>query len=367
MRLLRRSFWLRSKQYLHYVRDLNKTTLENKATDQALKEKHGIQFVSKTTENAKTETATQNPDGQLDNLFNYAANPEKTVLNEKVLVGGVGVGGKYALIAFKKEKDRYEKLYGKQASRQIHGTKSTEVEGVVKAKEPIDAYHVIQSFPESVKDPELVHKLGLLYAERAFPGHKCLVATHMNTDHLHNHIIVCAYHESGTHKFKMDTAAYRKMQQVNDTLSREYDLPVLEESIDEPLNMVGELSRFGEGNITSVRDLGETAMRKEKRSWKLDLEQCISENADNAASWADFKNRMEDSGWLIRETEKNITYINRDNPKRRARGAPLGQEYTKENICLSHDWGQTITTPVNTKSPQMKIRFRSHRIPHLLF
>ena len=51
-------------------------------------------------------------------------------------------------------------------------------------------YQYVQSFsPRENVTPEQVHKIGLEFAEKAWPGHEVLVATHLDAKHLHNHFV----------------------------------------------------------------------------------------------------------------------------------------------------------------------------------
>lgn len=47
---------------------------------------------------------------------------------------------------------------------------------------------------------------------------------------------------------------------------------------------------------------------------------------------------MDAAGWTIKERPENITYINKENSRLRARGATLGEEFTKGAIIREHNW-----------------------------
>ena len=52
-------------------------------------------------------------------------------------------------------------------------------------------YHFVQSFAETDNlTPQEAHAIALELARREFPGFEVLVATHIDTDHLHSHLIV---------------------------------------------------------------------------------------------------------------------------------------------------------------------------------
>ena len=54
-------------------------------------------------------------------------------------------------------------------------------------------YHIIQSFAPGEGTPELIHAIGVEFVKRAFSGYEAVVATHLNTDCLHNHIVINAH------------------------------------------------------------------------------------------------------------------------------------------------------------------------------
>ena len=52
------------------------------------------------------------------------------------------------------------------------------------------SHHYVQSFSPNEKiTPELAHQIGVELAQRVAPGFQVIVATHIDKDHLHNHII----------------------------------------------------------------------------------------------------------------------------------------------------------------------------------
>lgn len=63
------------------------------------------------------------------------------------------------------------------------------------------ANHVIQSFdPTDPLTPEQAHTIGQEFVEKLTGGeYKYIIATHVDRDHIHNHILICAANET-THK-----------------------------------------------------------------------------------------------------------------------------------------------------------------------
>ena len=54
------------------------------------------------------------------------------------------------------------------------------------------ALHIYQSFKEGEVSPEEAHEIGKELAEKFFNDeHQVVVATHLNTNHIHNHLVAC--------------------------------------------------------------------------------------------------------------------------------------------------------------------------------
>lgn len=93
-------------------------------------------------------------------------------------------------------------------------------------------YHIVQAFaPDDPLDFATAHELGVKLAEH-FEGYQCIVVTHMNTAHIHNHIIMNSVNFETGMKFHQSA---REMQQVKDycsQLCQEYGLSVTESKAD---------------------------------------------------------------------------------------------------------------------------------------
>lgn len=97
------------------------------------------------------------------------------------------------------------------------------------------AYHVIQSFAPGETTPEQCHRLGEELARRiSGDEHKYVVATHLDRDHLHNHIIICSANECTRRKMrvipKRKNGTLKQWRQISDGLSRAENLTVIEPS-----------------------------------------------------------------------------------------------------------------------------------------
>ena len=80
-------------------------------------------------------------------------------------------------------------------------------------KSHVKAIHYIMSFAESENvTPELAHKIGMAFVRKMFGDDvQAVIATHVNTEHIHNHIIVNSYSLTGK-RFYDNKASVRKMR-----------------------------------------------------------------------------------------------------------------------------------------------------------
>lgn len=112
--------------------------------------------------------------GAFKNVLNYLVRKNKEEEDKKVIVSGIGVSSD-------PEKALKQMIYNKLVHNKL------DKEALYK--------QFTQSYDAKDKDkltPELVHKMGVLFAEENFEkyGFKCIVVTHYEKDHIHNHFFV---------------------------------------------------------------------------------------------------------------------------------------------------------------------------------
>ena len=89
-------------------------------------------------------------------------------------------------------------------------------------------YHIVQSFsPDDNLDAETAHEIGLKFAE-FFPGYQIVVASHCNTSHLHNHIIMNSVNMENGKKFHQTASDLARVKEYSNQFCREYGLSVTE-------------------------------------------------------------------------------------------------------------------------------------------
>lgn len=94
----------------------------------------------------------------------------------------------------------------------------------------VQGYHLVQSFAEGELTPELAHRIGLELAERLLHGqYPAVVATHLNTHCLHNHIVWDSVAMDTGRKYRSSARTYYTgVRAESDRLCRQYGLSVIE-------------------------------------------------------------------------------------------------------------------------------------------
>lgn len=89
-------------------------------------------------------------------------------------------------------------------------------------QEKIHAHHIIQSFsPEDNLTPEEINRIGWEVAKEFTGGQfRFIVATHVDKQHTHNHILVNAIDRQSEKKFQWNRKRYRDFQQISDRISK---------------------------------------------------------------------------------------------------------------------------------------------------
>ena len=154
----------------------------------------------------------------------------------------------------------------------------------------------MQSFSPSEKvTPQEVNAIGLELAQREFPGYEAVVATHIDTDHLHNHIVVNSVSFETGKKLHQNTADLMKHRQANDEICAAHGLSVLPP----------QQEKKSQG--MSSREY-RSAVKGE--SWKLQLMAVIDECMRFARSKDEFISLMQSEGYDVKwtDTRKSITY-----------------------------------------------------------
>lgn len=180
-------------------------------------------------------------------------------------------------------------------------------------------YHFVQSFSEDDGlTPQEVNALGLELAAHEFPDFEVVVATHTDTNHLHNHIIVNSVNCKSGKKLHQNTEDLMAHRQANDEICLAHGLGILLPVKQKKRMKPGEYQAGLRGT-----------------SWKLDLVNAINGALEYADSRESFIETMEQEGYQVvwTDTRKRITFITPEGW--RCRDSSLHDEtFLKSNLEL---------------------------------
>lgn len=221
----------------------------------------------------------------------YILNPEKT--DEKLLVSSYGCASE-------------------TAAREFEWTrKIAEQKGMNPVR--IIARHVIQSFEVGEVTPELAHEIGKQFADEILGGkYEYVLTTHIDKDHVHNHLIFNAVDFVDYHAYKSYKRIYYDMREVSDRLCKENGLSVIPPSQNKGM---------------SYKEYTEA---KRGTSWKQKLKQTIDRLVITAKDYDDFLRLMQEAGYEIKPG-KYISF-RAEGQDRFTRSKTIGENYTEERI-----------------------------------
>ena len=167
--------------------------------------------------------------GRLDHPIDYAENPEKTA-NPKYTEADLQALGdvmKYATNGDKTEKQFF--VTGVNCDTATARDEMLIAKAQWNDESEIVCYHGFQSFKSGELTPEQAHEVGVKLAEKMWGDRfQVIVATHLNTDCLHNHFVVNSVSFADGKHYHDNKANLRLLRQHSDELCREYALSVIE-------------------------------------------------------------------------------------------------------------------------------------------
>ena len=243
--------------------------------------------------------------GTVEQAISYIINPNKT--DEKLYVSSFGCSVETAAMEF-------------EWARNI-----AEQKGCPPLK--ILARHVIQSFKIGEVEPELAHEIGKQFADEILGGkYEYVLATHVDREHIHNHIIFNAVNFVDHRAYKSYKKIYYDMREISDRICKENGLSVIPPT---------------QGKGMEYKEYSEA---KQGTSWKQKLRFAIDKNIKFAKDFDDFIRLMQESGYEVK-SGKYISF-RAEGQERFTRTKTIGENYTEERIRerISRDFGRKLPT-----------------------
>lgn len=219
--------------------------------------------------------------------IDYILNPEKT--DGKLLASSFGCGLETADIEF-------------AWTREAAGDRGTHL-----------GRHLIQSFAVGETTPEEAHKIGMELAGAVLGGkYEFVLTTHVDKDHLHNHLIFNSVSFVDYKKYHSNKQSYYHIRRTSDRLCIEHGLSVV---------MPGQ---------DRGKSYAEWDAHRKGTSWKAKLKTAIDAAIPQAKDFDDFLRLLQEQGYEVKQGK----YVSFRAPgqARFTRCKTLGEAYTEEAI-----------------------------------
>jgi len=179
------------------------------------------------------------------------------------------------------------------------------------------AYHGFQSFKPGEVTPEEAHQIGMETAQKMWGDeYQIVVTTHLNTENVHNHMVINSVSFKTGRKFENHVSDHYKLREISDAVCREYGKSVLENA-----TFYG-----GEKKAYWVRKNGGMTHRDMLRR---DIDEALS----MTASYAAFYRYLEGLGYqFTRDRNGNHPALIATGWQRAVRLDRLGEKYTPDAI-----------------------------------
>ena len=254
----------------------------------------------------------------LKDRIDYDKNPEKT--KDGLLVSSYQCSADTAWQEFALSKQIYEAETGRKRA----------------PENDVISYLIVQSFKPGEISPQDANKLGYQLALEFTGGqHQFLVATHVDKKHIHCHIEFNSTALDCAHKFNNYWNTYQTIRKINDRLSREHGLSVIEKPKEKG------------------KHYAEWANARRGTSWKDKLRRTIDRVLPTVSSYEEFLAAMRREGYEIQTTRKALSFrLVGEGQERFTRAKTLGADYTPE--AIQERIGQPVKRPRRRAVPLQK-------------
>lgn len=234
-------------------------------------------------------------------LIKYILNPDKT--EQLKLVSDFGMSNYLDFPSYEELVEMYhanfvnnDRLYDSRNDRQqVKQTK-------------IHAHHLIQSFsPDDKLTPEEINRIGYETIKELTGGSfRFIVATHVDKDHIHNHILINAVDKQSDKKLKWDYAQERNLRLISDRIAKEAGAKIITPN------------RYSHEKFETYR----------RTNNKFELKQRLYFLMENSRSFEDFLAKAPALNLQIDFSRKHVRFLMTDrNMKQVIRGDQLNKRH----------------------------------------
>ena len=182
----------------------------------------------------------------------------------------------------------------------------------------IHSHHIIQSFsPDDHLTPEQINRIGYETAKELTGGRfRFIVATHVDKNHIHNHIILNSIDQNSDKKFLWDYKAEHNLRMVSDRLSKIAGAKIIE-------------NRYSHRQYEVYR----------KTNYKYEIKQRVYFLIENSKNFEDFKKKAKALHLKINFRHKHVTFFMTDSNMKQvvrdnklSRKQPYNETYFKKKF-----------------------------------
>lgn len=212
------------------------------------------------------------------------------------------------------------------------------------------AHHYYQSFsPEDHIAPEQAHKIGVELASKMFDGYQCVVTTHIDKNHIHNHILLNSCHMETGLKWHSNKKTLNAIRNESDRLCKRYGMSVI-------------------ASTDTIKAIDKTTyqLAMQGKSWKVQLVNDLDEAISSCSSKKEFEAFFHERGYECKYTAHHIT-LKKAGEKKGIRVDTLakqfGSQYTKEQIerAMGYSYQEVeLTAPREPVKRQTSAESKNH-------
>ena len=181
------------------------------------------------------------------------------------------------------------------------------------------AHHYYQSFQKDDNvTPEQAHKIGVELAKKMFPNFQVAIATHIDREHIHNHILVNSVNIMTGQKWYSNKRSLSDIRRESDRLCLENGLGIIKKN-----------NKY-QGIDRTTYQLG-----LKGKSWKINLVHDLDKAIGCCKSKEEFITFLNEKDYTVRYTDNHIT-VTKNGEKKGIRvdtiARQFGSRYTKESL-----------------------------------
>ena len=215
----------------------------------------------------------------------------------------------------------------------------------------VQGYHLVQSFAAGEVSPELAHQIAKELADRVLGGqYEYVIGTHLNTDHIHSHIVWNSVSCVDGKKYRSNYKSYvTEIRAVSDELCRKYKLSIIDT----------------ENSNHVAKPYAEWLAEKNNQpTWRTAIRQDVDEAIQQSLTWRQFLTVLDRKGYEVRMGRK-YPVLRPPGKERFVRFKTLGKRYTPEAIqtliLYPRSYRPYVENPPTIQHGRLHRRKKPHR------